>query len=90
LVAAKREVPRLLPGLLPDDVRRNDLLMGFIHSMVSPDPTTRFPSAEAANLYEHGAAAFHRQLIKSDLSSEYDNDIRVLINEILEQQRISV
>lgn len=90
MVAIKRELPQRLPTILPDEVRRNDLLMGFINSMISPDPARRFPDAEAANLFEHGAAAFHRQLIKSDLSSEYDNDIRVLINEILEQQRISV
>ncbi len=90
LVALKRELPFKLQTLLPEEVRRNDLLMGFINSMISPDPARRFPDAEAANLYEHGAAAFHRQLIKSDLSSEYDNDIRVLINEILEQQRVSV
>jgi len=86
-VALKRELPDRLSSILPEDVQRNDLLMGFIHSMVSPDPEKRFPSAEAANLFEHGAAAFHRQLIKSDLSSEYDNDIRVLIHEILEHQR---
>lgn len=90
LVSLKRDLPQKLPVILPDEVRRNDLLMGFINSMISPDPTRRFPDADAANLFEHGAAAFHRQLIKSDLSSEYDNDIRVLINEILEQQRVSV
>lgn len=87
LVSIKRELPHRLQAILPEEVRRNDLLMGFIHSMISPDPKRRFPDAEAANLYEHGAAAFHRQLIKSDLSSEYDNDIRVLISELLDRQR---
>jgi serine/threonine protein kinase len=87
LIQIKRELPERLSKILPDEVRRNELLMGFIHSMVSPEPARRFPNAEAANLFEHGAAAFHRQLIKSDLSSEYDNDIRVLINEILVRQR---
>ncbi len=90
VVAMKREMPRRVRTLLPDEVVRNELLMGFIQSMISPDPTHRFPNAEAANLYEHGAAAFHRQLIKSDLSSEYDNDIRVLIHEILAQQRLTI
>ncbi|MBL8890664.1 MAG: serine/threonine protein kinase [Planctomycetaceae bacterium] len=90
LVSIKRELPHRLQSVLPEEVRRNDLLMGFIHSMISPDPARRFPDAEAANLYEHGAAAFHRQLIKSDLSSEYDNDIRVLISELLDRQRVSV
>ena len=31
-----------------------------------------------------GAAAFHRQLVKNDLASEYDNDIRIWIEELLE------
>lgn len=90
VVNLKREMPRRVHKLLPDEVVRNELLMGFIHSMISPEPSQRFPNAEAANLYEHGAAAFHRQLIKSDLSSEYDNDIRVLIHEILAQQRLAI
>ena len=34
-----------------------------------------------------GAAAFHRQLVKNDLSSEYDNDIRIWIEELLEIQQ---
>jgi len=90
LVASKRELPHRLEELLPDEVMRNDLLRDFIHSMIAPEPQDRFASAESAMFVEHGAAAFHRQLIKSDLSSEYDNDIRVLIQEILEQQRITI
>ena len=86
LVNAKRELPDRLEELLPDEVMRNDLLMQFIHSMIAPRPEDRFHNAEAADLVEHGAAAFHRQLIKSDLASEYDNDIRILVQEILDQQ----
>ncbi len=84
LVAAKHDLPNRLTTLLPDEVLRNDLLMGFIHQMIAPNPMNRFPSAEAADLVEHGAAAFHRQLVKSDLASEYDNDIRILVQEILD------
>lgn len=29
-----------------------------------------------------GAAAFHRQLILSDMATEYDNDIRVWLEEL--------
>lgn len=85
LVNAKRELPERLDDLLPEEVLRNELLMQFIHCMIAPNPVNRFPSAEAADLVEHGAAAFHRQLIKSDLASEYDNDIRILVQEILDQ-----
>ena len=42
----------------------------------------RFPSAEAADLVKDGAASFHRQLVKSDLASEYDNEIRTWLAEL--------
>jgi serine/threonine-protein kinase len=29
-----------------------------------------------------GAASFHRQLVKGDLSSEYDNEIRLWLKEL--------
>ena len=44
----------------------------------------RFPSAEAADLVKDGAAAFHRQLVISDMASEYDNEIRVWLEELRE------
>ena len=33
---------------------------------------------------DKGAAAFHRQLVKGDLASEYENDIRIWVEELLE------
>jgi serine/threonine-protein kinase len=42
----------------------------------------RFPSAEAADLMQEGAAGFHRQLIKGNLASEYDNEIRLWLAEL--------
>ncbi len=62
----------------------NELLMTFCCRLVAPDPARRFPSAEAADLVKDGAAAFHRQLIKSDLASEYDNEIRTWLAELAE------
>jgi serine/threonine-protein kinase len=31
---------------------------------------------------KEGAASFHRQLIKGDLASEYDNELRLWIEEL--------
>jgi serine/threonine-protein kinase len=56
--------------------------MNFCRGLISPDPARRFPSAEAAELQQEGAASFHRQLVLSNLASEYDNDIRVWIEEL--------
>ena len=84
LLEAKKNLVDRLPELLPDEVTCNDLLMTFCKGLIAPDPAYRFQSAEAAELIEGGAAEFHRQLVKGDLSSEYENDIRIWIEELLD------
>ena len=56
--------------------------MNFLQGLIAPDPNRRFPSAEAAEHVDKGAAAFHRQLIMGDMATEYDNDIRVWLEEL--------
>jgi serine/threonine-protein kinase len=82
LLEAKRALPLRLPEILPEEVLRCELLCTFIRGMIAPDPVRRFPSAEAAELLKEGAAAFHRQLVIGDLASEYDNDIRLWLEEL--------
>ncbi len=82
LLEAKRTLPRMLPAILPEEVAVNELLMTFCRGMIAPDPMRRFPSAENAELQEQGAAAFHRQLVMGDLSSEYEHDIRLWMEEL--------
>ena len=82
LLEAKRFVAQKLSSILPEEVTCNQLLMNFVRGLIAPDPNRRFPSAEAAELVQEGAAAFHRQLVKSDLASEYENEIRVWIEEL--------
>lgn len=84
LLEAKRRLPHELDKLLPDEVTCNALLMNFCRGLIATDPTRRFPSAEAADMLKGGAAAFHRQLVFSDLSSEYDNEIRLWLQELRE------
>ena len=50
--------------------------LGFAHQL------------EAAALVDDGAAAFLRQLVKGDMSSEYENEIRLLIEELKELEAI--
>ncbi|MCA9153388.1 MAG: serine/threonine-protein kinase [Pirellulaceae bacterium] len=80
----KRRLPKMLETLLPADVTCNELLMSFCRGLIAPDPGKRFPSAEDADLLKTGAAAFHRQLVVSNMSSEYDNEIRLWIEELRE------
>jgi serine/threonine-protein kinase len=82
LLAAKRTVHLRLESFLPQEVLVNGLLMNFCRKLIAPDPMARYPSAEAADLVKDGAAAFHRQLIKGDLASEYTNELRLWLGEV--------
>ena len=84
LTEAKRTLIDRLDEVLPEDVVCNDLLMAFCRGLIAPNPKERFPTAEAADLVDIGAAAFHRQLVKVDMASEYENDIRIWIDELLD------
>ena len=83
-MAAKKTLPDRLQEFLPADVLRNELLVNFCQRLIAPDPRDRFPTAEDADLRQGGATAFLRQLIKGDLASEYENEIRVWLDEICE------
>jgi len=82
LLESKRTLVQQLHERLPEEVCCNGLLMNFIRSLIAPDPMCRFPSAEAADMVQDGAASFHRQLVKGDLASEYENEIRVWLEEL--------
>jgi eukaryotic-like serine/threonine-protein kinase len=83
LLRAKKEILERLPNLLPpEEFAYSELLIKLIRRLVDPDPSQRFPSAEAADLAEDGAAEFLRQLVKGDLASEYHADVRQWIYDI--------
>jgi serine/threonine protein kinase len=82
LLEAKRKLALRLPDLLPPEVSCNELLMNFCRGLVAHDPAKRFPSAEDAEMKQNGAAAFHRQLVMGNLASEYNNDLRVWVDEL--------
>ncbi|MCO8124611.1 serine/threonine protein kinase [Stieleria sp. TO1_6] len=82
LVQAKMELPGRLEKVLPADIVRNELLMNFLQGLIAPDPNRRFPNAEAAEHVDTGAAAFHRQLVIGDMATEYNNDIRLWLEEL--------
>jgi serine/threonine-protein kinase len=82
LLEAKRALPQRLSQILPQEVTCNELLMNFCRGLIAPDPVRRFPSAEAADMLKEGAASFHRQLIKGDLASEYENELRLWLEEL--------
>jgi eukaryotic-like serine/threonine-protein kinase len=82
LLAAKDAFHERLSDILPDEVSSNELLLHLCKKLTSADTDKRFASAQAADLERRGAAAFHRQLVKGDLASEYENDLRSWLEEL--------
>ncbi|MDR1384370.1 MAG: serine/threonine protein kinase [Planctomycetaceae bacterium] len=80
LLEAKHFLAQKLSTILPVEVVSNELLMNFCRKLIAPDPSKRFQNAEAANYLQDGAVGFQRQLIRGNLASEYDNDIRVWLS----------
>ena len=84
LLKAKHSLINELHLVLPEEVYCNELLMNFCRGLINPDPEQRFNTAEEADFRDEGAAAFHRQLIKNDLASQYQNDIRIWVEELID------
>lgn len=82
LIAAKKQLPDRLPEFLPSEIKHDRRLLDLLRGLIAPDPANRFPSADAADLLQHGAANFQRELVKGNLSSEYENEIRLWLQEV--------
>ena len=77
LLEKKLRLPDELVEYMPryDHIDLRLDLLELCTKMIATDPTERFPDAEAADLGKLGAASFHRQLVKHDLSAEYSRDL---------------
>jgi len=84
LINLKRDIWRRIPDLLPKDVARNNTLVGLISKMIAPDPADRFQSLEEADLSPSGAAEIQRQLVKINMTTEVENEMRILMQEFSE------
>lgn len=82
LISAKQLLPDQLPELLPAEIANDEHVLKLIRGLIAPNPVDRFADAEAADFLDHGAANFQRQLVKGDLSSEYENEIRQWLQEV--------
>lgn len=81
LVHMKLRLPDQLKEVLPPD--GDSSLRRFVRKLIDPNPVLRFQSAEDAELSESGAVAFLRQLVKGDLDSEYEEELRSWLTELL-------
>jgi len=82
LLEAKWTLPQRLHQMLPDDVADSELLLCICRRLIAPDPMVRYGSAEDADTGEGGLAEFQRSLVIGDLASEYENELRVWMEEL--------
>ncbi|MEC9351929.1 MAG: serine/threonine-protein kinase [Planctomycetota bacterium] len=80
LLEKKLHLPQELPRMARKVPRYENLdlrldLIQLCSKMIAIDPKERFPDAEAADISNLGAASFHRQLVKHNLSAEYSRDL---------------
>jgi serine/threonine-protein kinase len=82
LLEAKRTLPQRLHKVLPKDITHSELLMSILRRMTAPDPMLRYTSAEQADIGREGLAEFQRTLVRVDLASEYENELRSWLEEL--------
>jgi serine/threonine-protein kinase len=82
LLEKKRSLPQWLHKVLPPEVRHSELLMTICRRLTAPDPMLRFATAEQADTGSEGLAEFQRTLVRGDLASEYENELRVWLEEL--------
>jgi len=82
LLEKKRTLPQWLHKVLPPEVRHSELLMTICRRLTAPDPMLRFATAEQADTGREGLAEFQRTLVRGDLASEYENELRVWLKEL--------
>jgi eukaryotic-like serine/threonine-protein kinase len=82
LLEAKRTLTQRLHKVLPPEVTHSELLMTICRRLTSPDPTLRYATAEQADTGSEGLAEFQRTLVRGDLASEYENELRVWLEEL--------
>lgn len=82
LLEKKRTLPQWLHKVLPAEVRHSELLMTICRRLTAPDPMLRYATAEQADAGSEGLAEFQRTLVRGDLASEYENELRVWLEEL--------
>ncbi len=82
LLDKKRTLPQWIHKILPPEVRHSELLMTICRRLTAPDPILRYATAEQADTGSEGLAEFQRTLVRGDLASEYENELRLWLEEL--------
>lgn len=86
LLRAKLELPTVLDGILPAEVRSDPVLHELAHKMIAIHPEERLPDARVADFDEVGAASFHRHLARANISTEYSRELAWWVGALSDSQ----
>ena len=86
MLALKMKLVDLLPDLLPDYVRRNEVFVGVLRKLLNPDPARRYPTAEAADAGRGGLIAVHKQLAQAGKDTEYGRELETYLSKLVDAQ----
>jgi serine/threonine-protein kinase len=75
LIAAKMQLSKRLPELLPRHVTENADLVSILKRFIEPDPAKRYRSAMDAEVGDLGLKVVDKQLVKAGLDTEYARDL---------------
>ncbi len=83
LIRAKQNFADVLPTLLPPEIQQSEALMQLVTGLVSPEPEMRRRMEDAADELQLCAAEFQRELVAGNLSSQYDMEIRLWLDDLV-------
>lgn len=71
-----------LEEILPEDIRRNPMIINFLIRLIHPDLNKRFQSAKEAIVNHDGIGEILRSLVRADLASDFDVDIKSWVSSL--------
>lgn len=83
LIRAKQNFGSELSNFLPAEIQQSEALMELVTGLVSPEPEMRRRMEEAADQLQLCAAEFQRELVAGNLSSQYDMEIRLWLDDLV-------
>ena len=82
LIQQKNTLVDRLDEILPEDIRRNQMLINYLIRLIHPDLSKRFPSAKEAIVNPEGIGEILRSLVKAGLASDFDVDIKSWVSSL--------
>ena len=82
-LAFKLKLGKKLPDLLPEYVRKNEVLVNVLRKMLQPNIEDRFPNALKAESGDEGLQMVHKQLVLAGKDTQYDRALSAYLYKVV-------